>query len=323
MPTAIRIHEPGGPDVLSVDEVPMPEPRPGQIVVETSVAGVNFIDVYHRTGAYPLTMPATLGVEGSGFVSAVGDGVDTFAVGDRVAWPWHFGSYATHVALDASGVVHVPNTLDLRLATAAGVQGITAHFLTNSIVPLGDGDAALVHAGAGGVGLLLTQMLRSHGVRVFTTVGSPAKVELSRSAGAEDVFGYDDFVAGVRAATNDKGVQAVFDGVGKTTFDGGLDALAVRGAMVLFGASSGPVPPVDPQILNTKGSLILTRPSMAHFVAAPGELAWRSGDVYDAILGGTLDVRVGGEFALTRASEAHVALEGRQTTGKVLLIPNE
>jgi NADPH2:quinone reductase len=321
MPNAIRIHAPGGPEALSVDEVPMPTAGPGQLLVTTSAIGVNFIDVYHRTGRYPLELPATLGLEAAGVVAAVGEQVEEFAAGDRVAWPMQPSSYATHVAVDASAVLRVPEAIDLRLAAASALQGMTAHFLARSIVPLKAGDAAVVHAGAGGVGLLLTQLLRSQGVRVFSTVSTPEKAELSRSAGAEAVFGYEDFVTGVRDSTGGSGVQAVFDGVGASTFDAGLDALAVRGAMVLFGGSSGPVPPLDPQVLNAKGSLMLTRPSLGHFIADPAELAWRASDIYGAIEDGTLDVRIGAEFALTDAADAHHALEGRETTGKVLLIP--
>jgi NADPH2:quinone reductase len=321
MPTAVRIHATGDVDALSIDEVPMPAVGAGQLLVESRAIGVNFIDVYHRTGAYPLALPATLGVEAAGIVIATGEDTTDFAPGDRVAWPWQFGSYATHIAVDAKRVVRVPDDVDLRVAAASAVQGITAHFLAHSIVPLGAADSALVHAGAGGVGLLLTQVLRTLGVRVFTTVGDPAKVALSQAAGAERVFGYDRFVADVREATDGVGVQAVFDGVGASTFDSSLDALAVRGAMVLFGAASGPVPPVDPQTLNAKGSLLLARPSLAHFTADPAELAWRAGEVFAATADGTLDVRIGAEFPLTDVAEAHRAIEGRQTTGKVLLIP--
>jgi len=321
MSTAIRIHATGGPEALRVDDVPDPVPSSGQVVVETGAVGVNFIDTYHRSGMYPLPLPATLGVEAAGVVVDLADGVTELAIGDRVAWPWQFGSYATRVAVDADRVVVVPADVDLHIAVAASVQGITAHFLARSIIPLGAGDSALVHAGAGGVGLLLTQLLASQGVRVFTTVGSADKEALSRAAGATEVFGYDEFVDQVHRNTDGAGVKAVFDGVGRATFERGLDALAVRGAMVLFGAASGKVDPVDPQVLNTKGSLMLTRPSLAHFATEPNELRWRASEVFDAIADGTLDVRIGAEFALTDAASAHRALEGRGTTGKVLLIP--
>jgi NADPH2:quinone reductase len=321
MTTAVRIHAPGGPEVLSLDEIPTPTAGPGQLVVETAAIGVNYIDTYHRSGLYPLQLPATLGVEAAGVVSAVGDDVTSFSVGDRVAWAMQPGSYATQVAVGIGGVIRVPAGVDLKLAAAVPLQGMTAHYLARSIVPLGKGDTAVVHAGAGGVGLLLTQVLRDLGIRVFTTVGNPDKAELSRAAGAEQVFGYDDFVAGVREATDGAGARIVFDGIGASTFEASLDALGVRGTMVLFGAASGPVSSIDPQILNAKGSLLLGRPSLAHFIADPAELAWRAEEIFGAIADGSLDVRIGAEFALTDAVDAHRALEGRQTTGKVLLIP--
>lgn len=321
MPIAVRIHSVGGPDALSVDEIPVPTPSAGEVVVETAAVGVNYIDIYHRTGTYPLPLPATLGVEAAGVVVDVSPDVTSLAIGDRVAWPWQFGSYATHVAVDATKVVPVPAAVDFAVAATAMVQGLTAHFLARSIVPLGSGDTVLVHAGAGGVGLLLTQLLVAQDVRVLTTVGSPVKEELSRAAGAADVFGYDDFSNRARSATGGDGVRVVFDGVGQTTFDGGLDALGIRGAMVLFGSASGKVPPIDPQVLNAKGSLVLTRPSLVHFAGEPDELTWRASEVFTAITDGTLDVRIGEEFALADAAEAHRALEGRGTTGKVVLIP--
>jgi NADPH2:quinone reductase len=321
MTTAIRLHAPGGPDALEVDDVPTPTAGPGQLLVETAAIGVNFIDTYHRSGLYPLQLPATLGMEAAGLVVAVAEDVTSFAVGDRVAWAMQPGSYATHVVVNADAVIRVPPEVDLKLAAAIPLQGLTAHYLARSIVPLGAGDTALVHAGAGGVGLLLTQVLRDMGIRVFTTVSSPDKAELSRAAGAEQVFGYDDFAADVRAATDGAGVRIVFDGVGASTFDASLDALGVRGTMVLFGASSGPVASIDPQILNAKGSLLLGRPSLAHFIADPAELAWRAEEIFTAVANGSLDVRIGAEFALADAADAHRALEGRTTTGKVLLIP--
>jgi NADPH2:quinone reductase len=321
MTTAIRMHAPGGPEALQVDDVPTPTAGPGQLLVETAAIGVNYIDTYHRSGMYPLQLPATLGVEASGVVTAVGEDVTSFSVGDRVAWAMQPGSYATQVAVGTGGVIRVPARVDLKLAAAIPLQGMTAHYLARSIVPLGEGDTAVVHAGAGGVGLLLTQVLRDRGIRVFTTVGSPDKAELSRAAGAEQVFGYDDFVAGIRDATAGAGARIVFDGIGASTFEASLDALGVRGTMVLFGAASGPVSSFDPQILNTKGSLLLGRPSLAHFIADPAELAWRAEEIFGAITNGSLDVRIGAEFALTDAADAHRALEGRQTTGKVLLIP--
>ena len=321
MTTAIRIHAPGGPEALQIDEIATPTAGPGQLLVQTAAIGVNFIDTYHRSGQYPLQLPATLGVEAAGVVTAVGNDVTSFTAGDRVAWAMQPGSYATDVAVDARGVIRVPPEVDDTLAAAIPLQGMTAHYLARSIVPLDEGDAALVHAGAGGVGLLLTQVLRDLGIRVFTTVSTADKAELSRAAGAEQVFGYDDFAEGVRAATGGAGVSIVFDGIGASTFETSLDALRVRGTMVLFGAASGPVPPIDPQLLNAKGSLLLGRPSLAHFISDPDELAWRADEVFTAIAKGSLEVRIGAEFALTDAADAHRALQGRQTTGKVLLIP--
>lgn len=321
MVSAIRIHTPGGPEALQVDDVPQPFAGPGQLLIDVAAVGVNFIDVYHRSGLYPLPLPATLGVEGAGVVTAVGEGAEAFTVGDHVAWTWQPGSYTTAMAVDSAGVVRVPPAIDLRVAAASLLQGMTAHFLARSIVPLGAGDTAIVHAGAGGVGLLLTQLLTGQGVEVFTTVSTPEKAALSRGAGAAAVFGYDDFVDGTREATGGRGVRAVFDGVGASTFDAGLDALGLRGAMVLYGGASGPVAPVDPQTLNAKGSLLLTRPSLPHFIATPEELAERAADVFALIAGGDLDVRIGAEFALTDAADAHRALEGRHTAGKVLLLP--
>jgi NADPH2:quinone reductase len=321
MTTAIRIHAPGGPEALQIDEIPAPTPGPGQLLVDTAAIGVNYVDTYQRAGQYPVELPATLGVEAAGVVAAVGDGVTSFSPGDRVAWAMQPGSYATQVAVNAESVVRVPDNVDLKIAAAVLLQGMTAHFLARSIVPISEGATAVVHAGAGGVGLLLTQILRDLGIRVFTTVSNPEKAELSRAAGAEQVFGYADFTAGVRAATDGAGARIVFDGVGASTFDDSLDALGVRGTMVLFGASSGPVPPVDPQILNAKGSLLLGRPSIVHFIADPAELAWRADEIFTAVARGSLDVRIGAELALTAAAEAHRALEGRHTTGKVLLIP--
>lgn len=321
MTTAIRIHAPGGPETLQIDKVPTPMAGPEQLLVETVAIGVNYIDTYHRSGLYPLDLPATLGVEAAGVVTAIGDDVTGFAVGDSVAWAMQPGSYATEVVVGARATVKVPADFDLKVAAAIQLQGMTAHYLAHSIVPLSAGDAALVHAGAGGVGLLLTQILRDMGVRVFTTVGTPEKDELSRAAGAEHVFGYGDFVQRVSDATDGEGVRIVFDGVGASTFEASLDALAVRGTMVLFGASSGPVPPIDPQILNAKGSLLLGRPSLGHFIGDPAELVWRADEIFSAVTEGTLDVRIGAEFSLLDAAEAHRALEGRRTTGKVLLIP--
>ncbi len=321
MTRAIVIRAHGGPDELRLEEITVPDPGPGELLVEVAAAGVNYIDTYQRSGTYATPLPFTLGKEGAGRVLAVGEGVTAFAEGDAVAWPHGAGSYAEHAIVHASEVVAVPEGMDLSLAAAIQLQGMTSHYLTHSIVPLTDGDTVLVHAGAGGVGLLLTQMLTRRGVRVLTTAGTPAKAELSRGAGAAEVLDYDGFGTAARDLTDGRGLRAVFDGVGRTTFDEGLDALAPRGTFVLFGAASGPVPPVDPRDLNTKGSLVLTRPSLAHFIADRAELEWRAADVLGAVADGELDVRIGGTYPLADAAQAHVDLEGRATTGKLLLLP--
>jgi NADPH2:quinone reductase len=321
MTTAIRVHTHGGPDELRLEDIELAEPGPGEVLVDVAAAGVNFIDIYHRSGQYPMPLPATLGMEGAGTVAAVGSEVSDLAVGDRVAWAFASGSYATQTLVSAAAAVPVPSRVDDRTAAAVMLQGLTAHYLVHSITPLHEGDTALVHAGAGGVGLLLTQMLVDHGLRVLSTVSSDEKADLSRDAGAEPIVGYEGFAETVREQTDGRGVKIVFDGVGKDTFDSSLESLAARGTMVLFGASSGPVPPFDPQILNRHGSLMLSRPSLAHFIATRDELEWRAREVFDLIGSGRLDVRIGAEFPLADAAEAHRALEGRRTTGKVLLIP--
>ncbi len=315
------IHENGGPEVMRLDEIAVPDPGPGELLVEVVAAGVNFIDTYLRSGLYPTPLPFTLGKEGAGRVLAAGDGVDGVAEGDLVAWSMGDGAYAEHAIVPARLVVRVPDGVDPQLAAAVMLQGMTAHFLSTSIVPLEEGDTALVHAGAGGVGLLLTRMLVRRGVRVLTTAGSSEKAELSRGAGAAEVLDYDDFATAARDLTDGRGVRIVFDGVGAATFDSGLDALQPRGMFVLFGAASGPVPPFDPQVLNAKGSLMLTRPSLGHFIADRAELEQRAGEVLGAVAEGWLDVRIGATYPLADAAVAHEDLEGRRTTGKLLLLP--
>lgn len=315
------IHENGGPEVMRLDEIAVPDPGPGELLVEVAAAGVNFIDTYLRSGTYPTPLPFTLGKEGAGRVLAAGEGVDGFAEGDVVAWAMGDGAYAEHAIVPARLAVRVPDAVDPKLAAAVMLQGMTAQFLTTAIVPFEEGDTALVHAGAGGVGLLLTQMLTRRGVRVVTTAGSAEKAELSRGAGASDVLDYDDFATAARDLTGGTGVRAVFDGVGAATFDAGLDALRPRGTFVLFGAASGPVPPLDPQVLNAKGSLLLTRPSLGHFIAERSELEQRASEVLDAVADGWLDVRIGATYPLADAAVAHEDLEGRRTTGKLLLLP--
>jgi len=321
MTRAIVIRSHGGPEVLELDEITVPDPGPGELLVEVAAAGVNFIDTYFRSGAYAAELPLTLGKEGAGRVVATGDGVSGIAVGDVVAWAMGGASYAEHSIVPAAIAVRVPDAVEPTLAAAAMLQGMTAHYLTHSIVPLEEGDTVLVHAGAGGMGLLLTQLLVARGVRVVTTASSPEKAELSRGAGAVEVLGYEGFGTAVRDLTDGAGVAAVFDGVGATTFDEGLTSLRPRGTFALFGAASGPVPPVDPQRLNAGGSLLLTRPSLAHFIAGRSELEWRAGDVFTAIADGSLDVRIGGTYALTEAATAHADLEARRTTGKLILLP--
>ncbi len=319
---AIRIHATGGPEVLRHDDVPQPAPGPGQALVRVAAAGVNYIDTYHRTGLYPLPLPATLGQEGAGTVTAVGRGVVDLKAGDRVAWTGVQGSYAEYVLAPADRLVNVPPALSLELAAAAMLQGMTAHYLARTTYPLQAGDACLVHAAAGGVGLLLVQIAKLRGARVIGTVSTEAKAELARKAGADQVILYEqeDFAAEVKRLTDGRGVQVVYDSVGRTTFDRSLDCLARRGMLVLFGQSSGPVKALDPQVLNQKGSLFLTRPSLVHYIATRDELVSRAGDVFDWILGGKLQLRLHARYPLERAADAHRDLESRKTSGKLLLI---
>ena len=319
---AIRVHEAGGPDVLRVDTIPVPRPRPDEALVRLEASGVNFIDVYKRTGLYEVPRPATLGEEGAGTVVAVGEQVHEVRPGDRVAWASVLGSYADYAAVPARKLVPLPPDVSARVGAAVMLQGMTAHYLATSTRPLREGDRCLVHAAAGGVGLLLVQIVKRRGAWVVGTAGSEDKAALARAAGADEVIVYtrDDFVAEVLRLTDGGGVQVVYDSVGQRTFLPGLDVLAPRGMMVLFGQSSGPVAPMDPQILNRKGSLFLTRPTLGHYVATRDELLWRAGDLFTWIAAGELDVRIGAEFPLEEVAEAHRALEGRRTTGKVILL---
>lgn len=318
---AVRVHEPGGAEVLRVEQVPVPQPGAGEALVRLEAAGVNFIDIYKRTGLYKVPLPATLGQEGAGTVVAVGAGVGEVGEGDRVAWASHMGSYAEYAAVPAAQLAPLPAELEARLAAAVMLQGMTAHYLAISTYPLREGDRCLVHAAAGGVGLLLVQIAKRCGAYVIGTAGSEEKAALARSAGADEVIIYthQDYAAEVRRLTGGRGVQAIYDSVGKTTFKAGLDVLAPRGMMVLFGQSSGPVPPFHPQILNQKGSLFLTRPSLGHYVATRQELLWRAGELFEWIAAGEVAVRIGAEFPLSDVAEAHRALEGRRTTGKTIL----
>jgi NADPH2:quinone reductase len=320
---AIRIHQFGGPEAMGLEELPTPKPGDGQALVRIEAAGVNFIDVYQRTGLYKNPLPYAPGLEGAGVVEAVGGGVTTVRVGDRVAWTGIPGSYATHNVVPADKLVTLPAGVDARAGASAMLQGMTAHYLAHSTYPLKRGDACLVHAAAGGVGLLLCQMAKRAGARVIGTVSTEEKAKLAREAGADEIIFYtrQDLVEEVKRLTGGKKLQVIYDSVGKDTFEKGFDCLAQRGYMVLYGASSGPVAPLDPQMLNAKGSLFLTRPSLFHYTASREELVKRAGDVLGWIQKGELKLRIGATFPLAEAAQAHRDLEGRKTTGKVLLIP--
>lgn len=317
----------GGPDVLDLIEVDDPTPGPRDLLVRTVAAGVNFIDTYRRAGVYPMTYPHVVGSEGAGEVVAVGSQVDGFAVGDLVAWADAPSSYAELVVVPARAALPVPAGVDPLVAAALPLQGMTAHYLVASTFPVTEGQDLLVHAAAGGVGLLLTQLAVARGARVIGTVGTPEKEELARAAGATDVIRYtelqdltEELPAIVRGLTGGKGVHTVFDGVGRSTFDASLASLRPRGGLALFGGASGQVPPVDPQLLNRAGSVFLTRPTLAHYTASAEETRWRSDELFAAVADGTLDVRIGTQYPLEEAAEAHRALEGRETTGKVVLV---
>ncbi|MBD0323321.1 MAG: quinone oxidoreductase [Aldersonia sp.] len=319
---AIQVPEFGGPEVLVVADVPDPPIGAGQALVRVDASGVNFIDTYYRTGAYKRDVPFVAGEEGTGVVEAVGDDVSDIAVGDRVAWASAPGSYAELVAVDAGGAVPVPDGVDAPQAASALLQGMTAHYLLNSVYKPESGETILVHAGAGGVGSVLTQLAAARGVRVITTVSTDEKEQLSREAGAAEVLRYgDDLPEQVRSLTGGEGVAAVYDGVGASTFDASLASLRVRGTLALFGAASGKVDPVDPQRLNAAGSVILTRPKLADFTRTREELLWRANDVFGAIADGTLKIRVGATYPLAEAAQAHKDLEGRKTTGSIVLLP--
>jgi NADPH2:quinone reductase len=320
---AIRVDEFGEPEVMRLETVADPRPGPGEALVRLDAAGVNFIDVYFRKGLYKTTLPFTPGSEGAGTVVAVGDGVTTTRVGDRVASTNFAGSYAELSLARADRLVSLPENVSGRDGAAAMLQGMTAHYLTTSTFALESGQRCLVHAAAGGVGLLLSQMASRIGCTVIGTVGTEEKAELARAAGCTDTILYtrQDFVAEVKRITNGAGVHVVYDSVGATTFLKSLDCLVPRGMMALFGQSSGPVAPFDPQLLNQKGSLFLTRPTLANYITSAEELRWRAGEVLGWIADGSLRLRVDREVPLAHASEAHRALEGRRTTGKVLLVP--
>ncbi|MFD3508314.1 quinone oxidoreductase family protein [Nocardia sp. NPDC058666] len=319
---AIEVSEHGGPEVLRYVEVPDPSAEPGQLLVRTQGVGVNYIDIYFRTGQYPQPTPYIPGMEGTGIVVAIGSDVTEFAIGDRVAWAAAPASYAELVAVDEAVAVKVPDDVDIAVAAAALLQGMTAHYLTESVFTPEPGDPVLIHAGAGGVGLLLTQMAVAKGARVITTVSTDAKEKLSREAGATDVLRYgDDLAARVRDLTDGIGVAAVYDGVGASTFEAGLASLRVRGTLALFGAASGPVPPFDPQRLNPAGSVWLTRPSLGAYTRDRTEFLWRATDVFDWIAAGTLNLRIGATYPLADAAQAQRDLAARKTTGSIVLLP--
>jgi len=322
---AIHITETGGPEVLRLAELPDPEPGPSQLLVDVAAAGVNYLDTYHRSGAYPMPLPFIPGAEGAGTVTAVGPDTGGVAVGDRVAWATSLGSYAERAVVAATQALPVPPGVDTETAASSLLQGMTAHYLTVSVHAVQPGETVLVHAAAGGMGLLLTQLATARGARVIGTVSTPDKERLAREAGAADVIRYgesDDVAGEVRRLTGGDGAAAVYDGVGASTFDASLAALRPRGMLALYGAASGPVPPVDPMRLKAAGSVFLTRPVLEHYVATREELTWRAAEVFDAIRDGSLRITIGGRYPLAEARRAHEDLQNRRTTGKLLLLPH-
>ncbi len=322
---AIEVEHTGGPEVLSLVEKPRPSPGPGEVVIKAEAIGVNFVDTYFRSGLYPHELPFVLGAEVAGTVAAVGEGVTALRVGDRVATADAVGAYAEYCIARADVVASVPDTVTSDVAAAAILKGMTAHLLIKSVYPVQPGDTVLLHAGASGVGLILTQWATSLGAEVITTASTAHKKELSRRAGAVAVLDYPDnpqqFAATVRRLNGGEGVAAVYDGVGKSTFDASLASLAVRGTLVLFGAASGPVAPMDPQRLNAAGSVYLTRPSRPHFMRTRDEFTWRTNQLFDAIATGTVTVTVSGRYPLKDVAQAHRDLQGRKTVGSVVLTP--
>lgn len=320
---AIRVHQYGPPEVMNYETAPVPEPGEEEVRVRIEAAGLNFIDVYQRLGRYPLPLPFTLGMEGAGVVDSVGPGVSQLKPGDRVAYAMERGTYAEYALVPAWKAVLIPDGVASEQAAAVMLQGTTAHYLSHSTYPLGAGHTALVHAAAGGTGQLLVQMAKIRGARVIGTCSTEEKAALAQAAGADDVILYtqEDFVAATKQLTGGRGVDVIYDSVGQETFLKGLDCLRPRGHMVLFGAASGPVEPIDVQILNQKGSLFLTRPSLGHYLAGREEILARTGDIFDWMASGRLQVRIDQRFPLADAAEAHRYIEGRQTRGKVLLIP--
>ncbi len=320
---AIQVSEVGGPDVLTLADLPVPSPQPNEAVVQIKAAGVNFIDVYIREGRYPTPLPFVSGQEAAGVVTEVGSDVTTLQRGDRVAYTSVLGSYAEYAAVPVSRLVKIPDELDFEQAAAAMLQGMTAHYLLYSSYKLQPGETSLIHAAAGGVGLLLVQMAKRIGARVIATAGTHDKAQLARDAGADECIVYteSDFEVETKRLTNGEGVHVVYDGVGKATFDRDLNVLRPRGYLVLFGGSSGAVPPFDLIALSQKGSLFITRPTLAHYTATRQELEWRANDVLQMIVRGELKLRIHKAYPLSDAAQAHRDLEGRKTTGKLLLIP--
>jgi NADPH:quinone reductase len=319
----IVVHEYGEPDVMKLEEAPMPEPGPGQLRIKIEAIGLNYIDTYKRSGAYKGALPMTPGEEAAGVIDAVGEGVTEFKVGQRAAYSFVQGAYAQYSVIPAEKALLVPDNLDTQTAAAALLQGMTAHYLTHDTFPLGRGHTALIHAAAGGTGQLVVQLAKLRGARVIATVGSAEKAALVRDLGADEVIIYtqQDFEAEVKRLTGGKGVDVVYDSVGKDTFDKGLNLLRPRGYMVLFGQASGAVGPLDPQVLNAKGSIYLTRPSLGHYLLDRAELVYRANDVFSRAASGALKVRIDRRFPLADAAEAHRALTSRGTAGKVLLLP--
>ncbi|MGI9167827.1 MAG: quinone oxidoreductase family protein [Pyrinomonadaceae bacterium] len=322
---AIQVAKVGGPEVLTLVDVPVPEPKPNEALVQIKAAGVNFIDVYFREGRYPAPLPFINGQETAGIVTVTGSEVTNVKPGDRVAYTGSLGAYAEYAAVPADRLVHVPKELDFQHAAAAMLQGMTAHYLSHSTYPIKRDETVLIHAAAGGVGLLLVQMAKQLGARVIGTAGSEAKASLAREAGADEVILYtqQDFETETRRLTDGKGVHVVYDGVGLTTFDKDLNVLRPRGYLVLFGGASGPVPPLDLMKLTQKGSLFVTRPTLAHYTGTREDLEQRSGEVFQMITRGELKLRIHATYPLARAQDAHRDLEGRKTTGKMLLIPDQ
>ncbi|GIW34363.1 quinone oxidoreductase [Meiothermus sp.] len=319
---AIRVHQPGGPEAMQLEDIPTPTPGEGQALVRLQAIGVNFIDTYKRSGLYAVPTPFTVGEEGAGVVEAVGPGVEGIRPGEVVVYSNVQGSYAEYALVPADKLVKVPVGLDPKVAVAGMLQGMTAHYLAYSTYPLKAGETCLIHAGAGGVGLLLIQMAKMIGATVISTASTEEKRALAKDAGADYALPYEGFDQKAREITGGKGVDVVYDGVGQSTWEGSLNSLRIRGMLALYGQSSGPVAPFNPQILNQKGGLFLTRPSLWHYTQTREELEWRAGDVMRWALEGRLKIRIGAEFPLTQAAQAHIALQGRKTTGKVLLIPD-